>query len=64
MTAHSNGTPAGVPHARRSWHVIESTLREGEQFANAFFTTGQKIRLATMLDAFGADYLELTSPAA
>ncbi len=64
MTARSNGTPAAAPSACRSWHVIESTLREGEQFANAFFTTGQKIRLATMLDAFGADYLELTSPAA
>jgi len=64
MSVHSNGTPAAVPPARRGWHVIESTLREGEQFANAFFTTGQKIRLATMLDAFGADYLELTSPAA
>lgn len=44
--------------------IIESTLREGEQFANAFFTTEQKIRLATMLDAFGVEYLELTSPAA
>lgn len=46
------------------FRIIESTLREGEQFANAFFTTQQKIRIATMLDAFGVDYLELTSPAA
>jgi homocitrate synthase len=37
-------------------------LREGEQFANAFFTTEQKIKIATMLSEFGADYLELTSP--
>ncbi len=44
--------------------IIESTLREGEQFVNAFFTTEQKIRLATMLDAFGIEYLELTSPLA
>lgn len=44
--------------------IIESTLREGEQFINAFFTTEQKVRLARMLDAFGVEYLELTSPCA
>ncbi len=44
--------------------IIESTLREGEQFVNAFFTTEQKIRLATLLDAFGVEYLEVTSPLA
>lgn len=44
--------------------IIESTLREGEQFANAFFTSDQKVEIATLLDAFGAEYLELTSPAA
>jgi len=44
--------------------IIESTLREGEQFANAFFTTEQKIQIAKALDDFGVDYIELTSPAA
>lgn len=44
--------------------IIESTLREGEQFVNAFFTTTQKIRIAQMLDLFGVEYLELTSPCA
>ncbi len=44
--------------------VIDSTLREGEQFVNAFFTTEQKIRIATLLDAFGAEYIELTTPCA
>jgi len=44
--------------------IIESTLREGEQFANAFFRTEEKIEIARMLDAFGVDYLEVTSPAA
>ncbi|MFN2203290.1 MAG: homocitrate synthase, partial [Caldilineaceae bacterium] len=44
--------------------IIESTLREGEQFANAFFDTDQKIEIAKLLDAFGVEYLELTSPAA
>jgi homocitrate synthase len=44
--------------------IIESTLREGEQFANAFFTSDQKAEIATLLGAFGVEYLELTSPAA
>ncbi len=42
--------------------IIDSTLREGEQFVNAFFTTEQKIRVATLLDAFGVEYIELTTP--
>ncbi|PTB40291.1 hypothetical protein M441DRAFT_459521 [Trichoderma asperellum CBS 433.97] len=41
--------------------IIESTLREGEQFANAFFDTETKIRMQA-LDEFGVDYIELTSP--
>jgi homocitrate synthase len=44
--------------------IIESTLREGEQFANAFFTSDQKVEIARLLDALGVEYLELTSPAA
>lgn len=44
--------------------IIESTLREGEQFANAFFTSDQKVEIARLLDAFGVEYIELTSPAA
>jgi homocitrate synthase len=44
--------------------IIESTLREGEQFANSFFTPDQKVEIARLLDAFGVEYLELTSPAA
>ena len=44
--------------------IIESTLREGEQFANAFFSSEQKVEIARLLDTFGVEYLELTSPAA
>jgi homocitrate synthase len=46
------------------FNIIESTLREGEQFANAFFTTDQKVTIAQMLDEFGVEYIEVTSPAA
>ena len=45
-------------------YLIDSTLREGEQFARARFTTEQKIAIATALDAFGVAYIEASSPAA
>jgi len=37
--------------------IIESTLREGEQFANAFFDLPKKIEIAKALDDFGVDYV-------
>ena len=46
------------------WHIIDSTLREGEQFVNSNFSTKQKIEIAQKLDDFGVDYIEVTSPAA
>ena len=46
------------------YSIIESTLREGEQFINAQFTTEQKVQIAQALDRFGVEYLELTSPVA
>lgn len=48
----------------QKFSIIESTLREGEQFVNAFFTTEQKIEIAHLLDAFGVEYIELTTPCA
>ncbi|MEP7284189.1 MAG: homocitrate synthase [Chloroflexota bacterium] len=44
--------------------IIESTLREGEQFAGAQFTPEQKIKIAEALDEFGVEMLELSSPLA
>jgi homocitrate synthase len=48
----------------QDYSIIDSTLREGEQFINAQFTTEQKMRIAAALDEFGVEYLELTSPQA
>jgi homocitrate synthase len=53
---------AGVPIDR--FAIIDSTLREGEQFAKTSFSTGQKIEIALALDDFGVEYIELTSPSA
>ncbi|PNY82395.1 homocitrate synthase [Deinococcus koreensis] len=46
----------------RSWAIIDSTLREGEQFARGNFKTGDKIEIARALDAFGAEFIEVTTP--
>mmetsp|Transcript_32037 Transcript_32037/g.124756 ORF Transcript_32037/g.124756 Transcript_32037/m.124756 type:complete len:180 (-) Transcript_32037:574-1113(-) len=45
------------------WSIIDSTLREGEQFINANFSLQQKKEIALMLDDFGVDYIELSNPA-
>lgn len=47
-----------------NYSIIESTLREGEQFSTATFTTGQKLEIAGILDNFGVEMIEMTSPSA
>jgi homocitrate synthase len=47
-----------------TWKLIDSTLREGEQFAKANFRTEDKLEIARALDTFGVEYIEITSPAA
>ena len=42
-----------------NFKIIDSTLREGEQFATAFFNTAQKIKIAKALDDFGVEYVRL-----
>jgi homocitrate synthase len=44
--------------------IIESTLREGEQFTTGTFNTDQKVEIARLLDAFGVEFIEMTSPCA
>jgi len=44
--------------------IIDTTLREGEQFAQAHFTTAQKQTIARALDRFGVNAIEITNPAA
>src|SRR6188472_610705 len=48
----------------KEFAIIDSTLREGEQFARAHYTTEQKVQIASALDEFGVEYIELTSPVA
>lgn len=46
------------------YSIIESTLREGEQFSTATFSTAQKLELVRLLDRFGVEMIEMTSPLA
>lgn len=48
----------------RDWHIIDSTLREGEQFALGNFKLADKLEIAKALDAFGIEFIELTTPVA
>ena len=47
-----------------AWKLIDTTLREGEQFSKASFQTEDKLEIARALDTFGVEYIEVTSPAA
>ncbi len=56
--------PAPRAHRRTKFRLVDTTLREGEQFAKACFRTGEKVEIARALDAFGVEYVEVTSPTA
>jgi homocitrate synthase len=51
-----------VGDAAPTLHIVDTTLREGEQFSGAHFTSEQRLALARQLDAFGVDLLETPSP--
>ncbi|MDE2952182.1 MAG: homocitrate synthase [Chloroflexota bacterium] len=48
----------------QDFHFIDSTLREGEQFRGTHFTIDDKKEIARLLDRFGVEYMELSTPVA
>jgi homocitrate synthase len=48
----------------REFTILDSTLREGEQFAGAYFTQEQRLTIVRMLDALGVTAIEVPSPIA
>ena len=48
----------------QTFHLIDSTLREGEQFRSTHFTIDDKREIAQLLDEFGVEYMELSTPVA
>ncbi|KAI0892445.1 homocitrate synthase [Annulohypoxylon nitens] len=51
--------PTPVP-----FKIVDTTLREGEQFSTASYSQEEKIEIARALDRFGVEYIELTNPVA
>lgn len=47
-----------------NFSIIDSTLREGEQFSTATFNIEQKLAIVDLLDDFGVEMIEMTSPCA
>ncbi len=48
----------------RTLTILDSTLREGEQFTGACFTLEQRLTIARLLDAIGVTFIEAPSPVA
>src|SRR5579859_5955598 len=48
----------------RSLAILDSTLREGEQFSGAYFTLEQRLDIARLLAAIGVTFIEVPSPIA
>jgi homocitrate synthase len=57
-----SSTADSAGDAAPTLHIVDTTLREGEQFSGAHFTSEQRLALARQLDAFGVDLLETPSP--
>ena len=51
-------------YSSNRWAIIDSTLREGEQFAKGNFSLADKIEIAKALDNFGVEFIEVTTPIA
>ncbi len=50
--------------SQKEFSIVDTTLREGEQFYKSNFSTLDKIEIARQLSDFGVEYIELTSPCA
>ena len=46
----------------RSLALLDTTLREGEQFSKTFFTPEQRVQVARLLSALGVTFIEVPSP--
>jgi homocitrate synthase len=46
----------------RSLALLDTTLREGEQFSKTFFTLEQRVQIARLLNALGVTFIEVPSP--
>jgi homocitrate synthase len=48
----------------RRLSILDSTLREGEQFVSSYFTLEQRLEIARLLDRVGVTFIEVPTPVA
>ncbi|EGD82770.1 homocitrate synthase [Salpingoeca rosetta] len=62
----NNSAEADVPVYTRfpKFYIVDTTLREGEQFSTADFTGSDRVYIAKSLDKLGVDYIEVVNPMA
>ena len=48
----------------KEFSIVDTTLREGEQFYKTNFSSQDRIEIARQLSDFGVEYIEMTSPCA
>lgn len=53
----SGATSVRSTGSLNNFSIIDTTLREGEQFATAYFDTATKIKIAQALDDIGVEYV-------
>ena len=60
LTPHSNWYNSVNASLPKRVHLLDTTLREGEQSPGISFTTRQRLQIAWMLDYFGVDCIEIS----
>ncbi|CAG9978728.1 unnamed protein product [Clonostachys byssicola] len=62
MSATANAASGSSPSNVASYKIIDSTLREADQWATNPLSRDTKVAIAKALDSFAVDYIEITSP--
>ena len=55
--------PRNIDGVNRQLHLVDLTLRDGEQTAGVVFAQGEKVRIAKLLDEVGVRFIEVGIPA-
>lgn len=62
MSATANAAGGSSPSNVASYKILDSTLREADQWATNPLSRDTKVAIAKALDSFAVDYIEITSP--
>ncbi|CAH0054990.1 unnamed protein product [Clonostachys solani] len=62
MSGTPNAAGESSPSNIASYKIIDSTLREADQWATNTLSRDTKVAIAKALDSFAVDYIEITSP--